>query len=87
MILFEPKAEKYKRRVAEEFGIPLFVQKIVNSGDINLITHTSVSEDKLNGTAVKHIFLIKVQNTDKVSLLLKLLKLSPIPLQIDSDCE
>lgn len=50
-------AEKYKRRVAEEFGIPLFVQKIVNSGDINLITETSVSEDKLNGAGVSPLQL------------------------------
>ncbi|CAL5083208.1 unnamed protein product [Urochloa decumbens] len=50
-------AEKYKRRVAEEFGIPLFVQKIMNSGNISLITHTSVSEDKLNGTGVSPLQL------------------------------
>ncbi|OEL38861.1 Protein RRP6-like 3 [Dichanthelium oligosanthes] len=50
-------AEKYKRRVAEEFGIPLFVQKIVNSGRISLITDTSVSEDKLNGTGVSPLQL------------------------------
>ncbi|ONM57686.1 Polynucleotidyl transferase ribonuclease H fold protein with HRDC domain [Zea mays] len=50
-------AEKYKRRIAEEFGIPLFVQKIMNSGDISLITNTSVSEDKLNGTGVSPLQL------------------------------
>ncbi|XP_021308048.1 protein RRP6-like 3 isoform X2 [Sorghum bicolor] len=50
-------AEKYKRRIAEEFGIPLFVQKIMNSGDISLITSTSVSEDKLNGTGVSPLQL------------------------------
>ncbi|WVZ66081.1 hypothetical protein U9M48_015355 [Paspalum notatum var. saurae] len=50
-------AEKYKRRVAEEFEIPLFVQKIVSSGDISLITETSVSEDKLNGAGVSPLQL------------------------------
>lgn len=50
-------AEKYKRRVAEEFGIPLFVQKIVNSGDISLITDASVSEGKLDGTGVSPLQL------------------------------
>ncbi|KAL6840624.1 hypothetical protein ACP4OV_029488 [Aristida adscensionis] len=50
-------AEKYKRRVAEEFGIPLFIQKIVNSGDIRLITGASVSQDKLNGTGVSPLQL------------------------------
>ncbi|XP_066397798.1 protein RRP6-like 3 isoform X2 [Miscanthus floridulus] len=50
-------AEKYKRRIAEEFGIPLFVQKIMNLGDISLITNTSVSEDKLNGTGVSPLQL------------------------------
>ncbi|KAL6657959.1 hypothetical protein ACP70R_005739 [Stipagrostis hirtigluma subsp. patula] len=50
-------AEKYKRRVAEEFGIPLFVQKIVNSGDISLITDASVAEDKRNGTGVSPLQL------------------------------
>ncbi|KAF8700370.1 hypothetical protein HU200_034305 [Digitaria exilis] len=50
-------AEKYKRRVAEEFGIPLFVQKILNSGDISLITDASVSEGKLDGTGVSPLQL------------------------------
>jgi hypothetical protein len=50
-------AEKYKRRLAQEFGIPLFVQKIVNSGDTSLITDTSASEDKLNGTGVSPLLL------------------------------
>ncbi|CAN6199172.1 unnamed protein product [Urochloa humidicola] len=50
-------AEKFKRRVAKEFGIPLFVQKIVNLGDISLITHTSVSEDKFNGRGVSPLQL------------------------------
>ncbi|KAM0838111.1 hypothetical protein ACQ4PT_061188 [Festuca glaucescens] len=50
-------AEKYKRRLAQEFGIPLFVQKIVNSGDIILITDASVSDDKLNGTGVSPLLL------------------------------
>ncbi|XP_062188012.1 protein RRP6-like 3 isoform X2 [Phragmites australis] len=50
-------AEKHKRRVAEEFGIPLFVQKIVNSGDISLITDASVSEDKSNRTGVSPLQL------------------------------
>lgn len=53
-------AEKYKRQIAEEFAIPLFVQKIMNSGDISLINNTSVSsvsEDKLNGTGVSPLQL------------------------------
>jgi cation-transporting P-type ATPase D len=50
-------AEKYKRRLAQEFGIPLFVQKIVNSGDASLITDASLSEDKLNGTGVSPLLL------------------------------
>uniref|UniRef100_A0A453BEG3 HRDC domain-containing protein n=1 Tax=Aegilops tauschii subsp. strangulata TaxID=200361 RepID=A0A453BEG3_AEGTS len=50
-------AEKYKRRLAEELGIPLFVQKIVNSGDRSLITNASVSEDKLNEKGVSPLLL------------------------------
>ncbi|KAF7008618.1 hypothetical protein CFC21_023337 [Triticum aestivum] len=50
-------AEKYKRRLAEELGIPLFVQKIVNSGDRSLITDASVSEDKLNEKGVSPLLL------------------------------
>lgn len=50
-------AEKYKRLAAEEFRIPLFVQKIVNSGDLSLITDASVSKDKLNGTGVSPLQL------------------------------
>lgn len=50
-------AEKYKRRLAEELGIPLFVQKIVNSGDRSLITAASVSEDKLNEKGVSPLLL------------------------------
>ncbi|KAK3125141.1 hypothetical protein QOZ80_7BG0600790 [Eleusine coracana subsp. coracana] len=50
-------AEKYKRRVAQEFGIPLFVQKIVNSGDTSLIADSSESEDTLNKTGVSPLQL------------------------------
>ncbi|CAM0906038.1 unnamed protein product [Alopecurus aequalis] len=50
-------AEKYKRQLAQEFGIPLFVQKIVNSGDTSIITDASVSEDKLSGTGVSPLLL------------------------------
>ncbi|KAK3127152.1 hypothetical protein QOZ80_7AG0569080 [Eleusine coracana subsp. coracana] len=50
-------AEKYKRRVAQEFGIPLFVQKIVNSGDTSLIADSSESEDTLNRTGVSPLQL------------------------------
>jgi cobalt/nickel-transporting P-type ATPase D len=50
-------AEKYKRRIAQEFGIPLFVQKIVNSGDTSLIAGSSEPEDKLNRTGVSPLQL------------------------------
>ncbi|TVU38885.1 hypothetical protein EJB05_12280, partial [Eragrostis curvula] len=50
-------AEKYKRRIAQEFGIPLFVQKIVNSGNISLIADSSESADKLNRTGVSPLQL------------------------------
>ncbi|KAF0908796.1 hypothetical protein E2562_028598 [Oryza meyeriana var. granulata] len=50
-------AEMYKRQIAKEFGVPLFVQKIVNSGDISLIAGASLSEDKLNGTGVSPLQL------------------------------
>lgn len=50
-------AEKYKRRLAEELGIPLFVQRIVNSGDRSLITDASVSDEKSNGSGVSPLLL------------------------------
>uniref|UniRef100_A0A0E0LL83 HRDC domain-containing protein n=1 Tax=Oryza punctata TaxID=4537 RepID=A0A0E0LL83_ORYPU len=50
-------AEKYKRQIAKEFRVPLFVQKIVNSGDISLIAGASLSEDKSNGTGVSPLQL------------------------------
>ncbi|BAT01730.1 Os07g0513100 [Oryza sativa Japonica Group] len=50
-------AEKYKRQIAKEFGVPLFVQKILNSGDISLIAGASLSEDKSNGTGVSPLQL------------------------------
>uniref|UniRef100_A0A0D9WZE4 HRDC domain-containing protein n=1 Tax=Leersia perrieri TaxID=77586 RepID=A0A0D9WZE4_9ORYZ len=50
-------AEKYKRQIAKEFGVPLFVQKIVNSGDISLITDASLSDDKSNKTGVSPLQL------------------------------
>lgn len=37
-------AEKYKKQIAEEFGIPLFVRKIVNSGESTVATVTMTSE-------------------------------------------
>ncbi|KAG6498249.1 hypothetical protein ZIOFF_046161 [Zingiber officinale] len=46
-------AEKYKKQVAQEFGIPLFVQKIVNSGESTAATvaSTSMSADEETGVS------------------------------------
>ncbi|XP_042409470.1 protein RRP6-like 3 isoform X4 [Zingiber officinale] len=63
MLLFETKgrpedeahsaAEKYKKQVAQEFGIPLFVQKIVNSGESTAATvaSTLMSADEETGVS------------------------------------
>ncbi|XP_042409467.1 protein RRP6-like 3 isoform X1 [Zingiber officinale] len=46
-------AEKYKKQVAQEFGIPLFVQKIVNSGESTAATvaSTLMSADEETGVS------------------------------------
>ncbi|KAJ0966169.1 hypothetical protein J5N97_027307 [Dioscorea zingiberensis] len=49
-------AEKYKRKIAVEFGIPLFVQKIFDSGE-NIIDVTAKSEDTVQETGVSPLQL------------------------------
>ncbi|KAJ4760723.1 hypothetical protein LUZ62_071098 [Rhynchospora pubera] len=39
-------AERYKRKVAEEFGVPLFVQKIVDSGEEKVIASIGLTNNK-----------------------------------------
>ncbi|XP_074583029.1 protein RRP6-like 3 isoform X2 [Curcuma longa] len=50
-------AEKYKRQVAQEFGIPLFVQKIVNSGESTAATVASTSMSAEEETGVSPLQL------------------------------
>ncbi|XP_073005732.1 protein RRP6-like 3 isoform X2 [Typha latifolia] len=50
-------AEKYKKEIANEFGIPLFVQKIVDSGDKTIVTIGSRSENKTNESGVSPLHL------------------------------
>ncbi|XP_064962122.1 protein RRP6-like 3 isoform X3 [Musa acuminata AAA Group] len=45
-------AEKYKKKVAQEFGIPLFVQKIVNLGESTVATVASTSVNPTEETGV-----------------------------------
>lgn len=37
-------AEKYKKKIAEEFEIPLFVQKVADSGEAQVSSQSSTSE-------------------------------------------
>lgn len=45
-------AEKYKKKVAQEFGIPLFVLKIVNLGESTVATVASTSVNPTEETGV-----------------------------------
>ncbi|XP_020095503.1 protein RRP6-like 3 isoform X2 [Ananas comosus] len=50
-------AEKYKKQIAGEFGIPLFVQRIVGSGDKPIITVSSSIDGKDDDTGVSPLQL------------------------------
>ncbi|XP_073115573.1 protein RRP6-like 3 isoform X2 [Elaeis guineensis] len=50
-------AEKYKRQIAEEFGIPLFVRKIVDSGESTVATVSSKSLGVIEETGVSPLQL------------------------------
>lgn len=50
-------AEKYKRQVAAEFGIPLFVRKIVDSGEHKAVNLTSISGDGVKDAGVSPLHL------------------------------
>ncbi|KAJ8513150.1 hypothetical protein OPV22_003584 [Ensete ventricosum] len=50
-------AEKYKKKVAQEFGIPLFVQKIVNLGESTVATVASTSVNLTEETGVSPLQL------------------------------
>ncbi|KAG1368338.1 Protein RRP6-like 3 [Cocos nucifera] len=50
-------AEKYKRQIAEEFGIPLFVRKIVDSGESAVATISSKSVGVIEETGVSPLQL------------------------------
>ncbi|ONK75540.1 uncharacterized protein A4U43_C03F17970 [Asparagus officinalis] len=50
-------AEKYKRQISKEFGIPLFVQKIVDSGESNVVNFPSKSTDETEDSGVSPLQL------------------------------
>lgn len=50
-------AEKYKRQIAKEFGIPLFVRKIVDSGESTVETVSSKSVGGIEETGVSPLQL------------------------------
>lgn len=50
-------AEKYKKQVAKEFGIPLFVRKVVDSKEIPVISESSSSVMNVEETGVSPLHL------------------------------